>query len=253
MYTPRAEIATGAALLILPGGAYGGLSAHEARGYAEWLCANGITGIVLNYRLGTHGYRHPAMLDDARRGMRVVRANAAQWGLDPSRIGIIGSSAGGHLAATLLTRYDEGDPDAPDEIEHHSCRPDLAVLCYPVITMHEGTHAGSRANLLGDMPSTELLDELSCHQHVRVDTPPCFLWHTWEDTSVPLENSLLFASALRAQGVRFELHLYELGGHGMGLGDLPNLNRTEKHRWIDDCLAWLREHGYAADADAAFK
>jgi len=238
-FLPTPETATGAAFVICPGGGYGGLAGHEGAGYAEWLAKNGIAGIVLKYRLGSGGYRHPIMLNDAARAMRLARSKAAEWKIDPKRIGIMGSSAGGHLASTMLTHFDAGNPQATDPIEKESSRPDLGILCYAVITMGENTHGGSRKNLLGDNPDPALIELLSNEKHVTAETPSCFIWHTYDDTAVKVENSIDFASALRTKGVPFELHVYEKGAHGIGLG------KTEPHRWANDCLAWLKERGFA--------
>lgn len=236
--------ASGAAMVIFPGGGYGGLAKHEGEGYARWLASQGVASFVVKYRLGSKGYRHPAMLNDAARAVRLVRARAAEWKVDPARVGVMGSSAGGHLASTLLTHFDAGRPGDPDEIERQSSRPDLGVLCYAVITMGQYTHNGSRKNLLGDNPSPELLENLSNEKQVTADTPPCFVWHTWEDKGVPIENSMLFASALRAKGVRFELHIYEKGGHGIGLGQR---NGVAPHSWAGDLTQWLIERGFVRE------
>ncbi len=230
--------ATGAAIVICPGGGYAMLAAHEGKDYAEWLNQHGVAGFVLKYRLGSSGYRHPRMLEDAARAVRAVRARAAEWKVDPRRVGIMGSSAGGHLASTLLTHFDAGQPDAADPIERQSSRPDLGILCYPVISMGYQTHGGSRRNLLGDSPSADLIRSLSNELMVTSETPPCLLFHTWEDTSVRVENSLDFANALRRAGVRFDLHIYEKGAHGMGLG------KTARHPWTLDCIYWLKERGF---------
>ena len=237
-------MATGAAMVICPGGGYGRLADHEGAGYARWLNDAGITAFVLKYRLGSAGYRHPVMLQDAARAVRLVRARAAGWGVDARRVGIIGSSAGGHLASTLLTHFDAGQPDSSDPTERQSSRPDLGVLCYPVITMGEHTHQGSKKNLLGTNAPPELVQLLSNELQVTGDTPPCFLWHTVEDKAVPVENSLQFAGALRRQGVKFELHLYQKGGHGLGLGS-RDWNPAEWHPWAAECRRWLREQGFA--------
>ena len=233
------SIATGASIVICPGGGYGGLAGHEGQGYAKWFATNGVTAFVLKYRLGTGGYHHPAMLQDAARALRTVRANAAKWNLDPQRIGVIGSSAGGHLASTLVTHYDAGKPDAADPVERVSSRPDIGILCYAVITMGTNTHGGSRENLLGKNPSPELVDLLSNEKQVTQDTPPCFIWHTWEDTCVKVENSLDFARALREKNVPFDLHIYQKGAHGMGLG-LSDPKTGAYHPWAADCIYWLR-------------
>ena len=238
------EKATGAAVVICPGGGYGGLANHEGEPYARWLNEMGLAGFVLKYRLGPSGYRHPAMLQDAARAVRTVRARAAQWKLDPTRVGIIGCSAGGHLASTLLTHFDAGNPGADDVVERQSSRPDLGILCYAVITMGELTHKGSRYNLLGPDPSPEQIRELSNELHVTKETPPCFIWHTFEDRAVPVENSLLFAEALRKAGVRFDLHVYEKGGHGLGLGAVQG-DPVHRHPWTADCAFWLKARGFA--------
>ncbi|MEO6036278.1 MAG: alpha/beta hydrolase [Verrucomicrobiota bacterium] len=246
-YLPTPESATGAAMVICPGGGYGGLAAHEGEAYALFLKDHGIAGFVLKYRLGSSGYRHPAMLQDVSRAIRTVRAKADEWRLDPKRIGVMGSSAGGHLASTVLTHFDSGKADAEDPIDRQSSRPDLGVLCYPVISMGEKGHAGSRKNLLGDNPSADLIKDLSNELQVTKETPPCFLFHTVEDSGVPVENSLIFASALRAAGVPFDLHIYEKGPHGMGLGfKVYSPYEPDKlHPWTRDCIFWLKEHKFA--------
>jgi acetyl esterase/lipase len=246
-FFPGVEKATGSALVICPGGGYGALAPHEGREYARWLNEHGIAGFVLKYRLGSDGYRHPAMLQDAARAIRLVRANAAGWNLDPHRIGIIGSSAGGHLASTLLTHFDAGTPAAADPVERVSSRPDLGILCYAVIRMGGFTHQGSRNNLLGTNPPPDLVQELSNELHVTKDTPPCFIWGTDEDAAVPIENSLHFADALRKAGVPFDLHIYQKGGHGMGLGvrQYNPDDRAKLHPWTGDCIFWLKEQGFA--------
>lgn len=229
-------------MVICPGGGYGGLAPHEGHDYALWLNQHGVSAFVLKYRLGSAGYRHPRMLEDAARAVRLVRAQAAQWSIDKKRVGIMGSSAGGHLASTLLTHFDAGQPDAADPIERESSRPDLGILCYPVITMGRFTHAGSKRNLLGENPAPELVELLSNELQVTAQTPPTFLWHTVEDGGVPVENSLEFAAACRKAGVPFALHLFERGRHGLGLADKPPFNHP--HPWATACVFWLREHGF---------
>jgi acetyl esterase/lipase len=214
---------------------------------ARWLNAAGIAGFVLKYRLGSSGYRHPAMLHDAARAVRTVRARAAEWDVDPRRVGIMGSSAGGHLASTLMTHFDDGAPAATDPVERQSSRPDLGILCYAVITTGEHGHAGSKENLLGPDPAPALAREVSNELQVTPRTPPAFVWHTLEDPGVPMENSVLFAQALRAAGVPFELHIYERGAHGIGLGT-HDYEPERFHHWTRDCLAWLRSHGWGEDA-----
>jgi acetyl esterase/lipase len=249
-FFPAANKGSGAAMVICPGGGYAGLANHEGEHYARFLNEQGIAGFVLKYRLGSAGYHHPAMLEDAARAVRTVRAKAADWKLDRKRIGIMGSSAGGHLASTLLTHFDSGKADAADPIDKESSRPDLGILCYPVITMTamEFAHKGSITNLLGKNPSPELMKELSNELHVTKETPPCFLWHTDEDKGVLVENSLLFAQALRRAGVPFDLHIYEHGPHGMGLGS-REYDPAKWHPWTRDCVFWLKAHGFAKSSE----
>jgi len=241
-YLPDPTNATGAALVICPGGAYTHLAPHEGNDYALWLNQHGVTCFVLKYRLGSGGYHYPAMFEDVTRAVRLVRAKAAEWNIDPKRIGIMGSSAGGHLASTLVTHFDSGNPNATDPIERQSSRPDIGILCYPVITMGEYTHPGSRENLLGKNPSPKLVKLLSNELQVKTNTPPCFLWTTFEDRTVPMENTLMFAEALRKNHVPFDLHIYQKGGHGMGLKDKPPF--AHPHPWAADCLFWLKQQGF---------
>ena len=235
-YWPDPSVWTGAAMVICPGGGYVRLAPHEGRDYALWLNEYGMTAFVLKYRLGSAEYRHPAMLQDAARAVRLVRARAGEWNIDPTRVVIMGSSAGGHVASTLLTHFDSGSPKATDLVERQSSRPDLGVLCYAVITMGTNTHEGSRENLLGKNPSPDLVELLSNELQVTPKTPPCFIWATDEDSTVKMENSLEFAAALRRAGVPFDLHIYQCGRHGMGLAD--------GHPWTKDCLFWLKEQGF---------
>ncbi len=239
-FLPETSKRNGASMVVLPGGSYSGLAVHEGKGYAEWLASQGIAAYVLKYRLGSNGYRHPVMINDAARALRMVRAFAKRDGLDPARVGIIGSSAGGHLASTLLTHFDGGKSDSTDPFERESSRPDLGVLCYPVISLGEFAHAGSRKNLLGDNPAPELLQNLSNQFQVTKDTPPTFIWHTVADKTVPVENSLMFAAALRQAGVPFSLHIYETGAHGLGLGG----TRGQAPPWAAQLLYWLGERKF---------
>lgn len=240
-YLALKEKATGAAVVVCPGGGYQHLADHEGGPVAEWLNSIGITAFVLKYRLGPT-YHHPAMLQDAARGIRTVRARAKEWGVDPQRIGILGFSAGGHLAATAGTHFAPGQADAADPIERVSSRPDLMILIYPVITMREATHGGSRKNLLGEQPSPEMIALLSNEEQVTKETPPTFLVHTMTDAAVPVENSMMFAAALRKAGVPFEFHLYERGPHGFGLAPKDPILSS----WPGRCADWLRIHGFAA-------
>jgi acetyl esterase/lipase len=241
-YLPATGKATGAAIVVCPGGGYGGLASHEGQDYALFLNQHGITAFVLKYRLGSGGYRHPVMLNDAARAVRFVRAHAGEFKVDPKRVGIMGSSAGGHLASTLVTHFDSGKTDATDPVERQSSRPDLGILCYPVITMGEFTHEGSRNNLLGKPAPPELVKLLSNELQVTKETPPCFLWHTWEDTAVKVENSLEFAAALRRAGVPFDLHVYQKGRHGLGLADKEPF--ASPHPWANDLIFWLKAQGW---------
>jgi acetyl esterase/lipase len=246
-YSPPADTATGAAVIVCPGGSYGMLADHEGRDYALWLNDRGIAAFVLKYRLGTHGYRHPTMVTDAARAIRTVRHRAADWNLNPQRIGIMGSSAGGHLVSTAVTHFEAGKPDAPDAIDRVSSRPDLGILCYPVISMGPLAHEESRRNLLGSQPTAELVALLSSELQVKPSTPPCFIWHTQDDGAVKVENALAFASALQAQGVPFSLHIYPSGPHGLGLG-VTGYQRGDTrplHPWTGELYGWLRERRFA--------
>ena len=239
-FPPTAK-ATGSSVIVFPGGGYAMLAPHEGEGYAHWLAAQGIHAWVLQYRLGSHGYRHPAMLHDAARAVRTVRHLAPKQGVDSARIGVMGSSAGGHLVATILTHFDAGQPTATDPIDRQSSRPDLGILCYPVVTLKDpSAHVGSRENLLGTSPSPALVDALSAELNIRPDTPPAFIWHTVADNAVPVENALLFASALRRAGVPFAMSLYENGVHGLGLGT----PQQPAPPWTTDLLHWLRERKF---------
>jgi acetyl esterase/lipase len=236
-YLPDPASATGAAMVICPGGGYQGLAPHEGNDYALWLNQHGVAGFVLKYRLAP-AYHHPAMLQDAARALRLVRAKAADWKIDPKRVGIMGSSAGGHLASTLMTHFDSGNAQAEDAIERQSSRPDIGILCYAVITMGQYAHQGSKRNLLGPNAPPDLAQLLSNELQVTPNTPPCFIWTTFEDKTVPMENSMVFASALRKNNVPFALDIYQNGGHGLGLADKPPF--AHPHPWAADCLVWLK-------------
>lgn len=231
---PPTGPANGAAMLVLPGGGYGALAAHEGEAYCRWFAGLGYHAFELRYRLAPHGYRHPAMWMDAVRAMRTVRSLAVAEGFDARKTGIIGCSAGGHLAAHTTVKNDEGNPQSEDPVERFASRPALSILCYPVITMTTASaHSGSRGNLLGEDSSEALRAEVSPELHVSESTPPCFIWHTVEDPVVAVENSVDFAMALRRAGVRFELHLYEKGPHGIGLAN--------GHPWTVECARWMAE------------
>lgn len=235
------EIATGTAIVVAPGGGYGHLASdHEGKQIAEWCNANGISAFVLQYRIAPD-YHHPAPILDAQRAIRTVRARAVEWNIDPQKIGIIGFSAGGHLTSTAATQYDGGNATSSDPIEQVSCRPDFAILGYPVITMTDPhTHSGSRKNLLGENPSEEMIAKMSGEKNVTPDTPPCFLFHTTEDTVVVVENPIMFYLALRENKVPTEIHVYEKGRHGLGLAaDHPGMSA-----WPAQCITWLQGRGF---------
>jgi acetyl esterase/lipase len=242
-YLPGPTNATGAVMVICPGGAYTHLAPHEGNDYALWLNQHGVACFVLKYRLGSAGYRYPAEFQDVERAIRWVRAHVDDYKIDSKRIGIMGSSAGGHLASMAMTHFDSGDTNSADVIERQSSRPDIGILCYPVITMGEFAHQGSKNMLLGKNPPPELVQETSSELHVTTNTPPCFIWCTSEDKTVPPENTLMFAAALRKNHVPFDLHIYQKGGHGMGLGNHTNPN-APLHPWTGDCLFWLKAQGW---------
>jgi acetyl esterase/lipase len=239
---PNESVAVPTAVIVIPGGGYAHLAMdHEGAQIADWLNSLGITAFVLKYRMSSTGHRHPVPMLDGQRAIRTVRSRANEWNIDPNRIGIIGFSAGGHLASTLGTHFNDGMSKAEDRIDRVSSRPDFMILCYPVISMtSDFIHRGSRDNLLGPNPDKSLLEQLSNETQVTRDTPPTFLFHTTEDTAVPPENSLAFYSALRQAGVPAELHLYEHGPHGVGLArDIPGTNT-----WPDRARDWLKSHGW---------
>lgn len=241
LYLSTAAKSTGAAMIVCPGGGYAHLADHEGAPVAEWLNSLGIKAFVLKYRLGSSGYHHPAMLQDVRRAIRHVRSHASEWGIDSNRIGVLGFSAGGHLASSAGTHFDLGDPSGSDLVERVSSRPDLMVLIYPVITMGKLGHSGSRDNLLGKEPGGELVDLMSNEKQVTPQTPPAFLVHGENDGGVPVENSLLFADALRKAGVGFELHVFEKAPkHGFGLA----ASDAALSVWPKLCEQWLRKQGF---------
>ncbi|MDA0349585.1 MAG: alpha/beta hydrolase [Verrucomicrobia bacterium] len=223
IYLPVEKGRSDIGVIIFPGGGYRGLAEHEGAGYAHFFQSKGIAAFVVEYRLAPGGHKHPAMLEDALAAIQTVRSRAAEFGVDPIKVGVMGSSAGGHLAAHTVTAYGEYS---------EKLRPAFGVLCYPVVEM-DGvyTHKGSRQNLLGEAPSRELKRSVSPELKVTTKTPPCFIWHTVEDPVVPVENSLIFASALQAHGVPFELHVFPKGRHGLGM-------KTD-YGWEDSLVRWL--------------
>lgn len=233
-------------IVILPGGGYGGLAIdHEGHEIATWCNSVGIAAVIVDYRHRGKGYGHPAPLDDAQRAIRTVRARADQWGLDPEKVGVLGFSAGGHLASTTGVHFEEGNPNAADEVQRQSSRPDFLVLCYPVIAFgEEYTHQGSQRNLLGANASDELIRQFSSEKQVTSQTPPTFLWHTTEDQAVPPENSVQFYLALRRAGVPATLHIFETGRHGLGLA----IDHPSASHWPALCAAWLKEREILPEA-----
>jgi acetyl esterase/lipase len=247
VYPAPKDKACGTAVVVCPGGGYGALAVdHEGTQVARWLNSIGVTAFVLKYRLSP--YRHPAPMQDVQRAIQLVRANAEQHGVSAKRVGVMGFSAGGHLASTCATHFADAKPLAEDVVERVSSRPDFAVLAYPVITMSESWgHGGSKKNLLGDNPDPELTKLMSNDLQVSPQTPPTFLFHTSEDGSVPVENSLAYYAACRKHKVPAELHVYQFGPHGVGLapGD-PALNT-----WKDRLHDWLRNSGVLAEVTRA--
>lgn len=245
LYLPKrdSDAAPLSLIVVIPGGGYGGLAIdHEGYQIAQWCNEHGMGALICLYRHRGGGYGHPIPLQDAQRAIRLVRHNAKNWHIDPNHIGIIGFSAGGHLSSTVSTHFDSGNPKASDPVEKQSCRPDAAILCYPVIGMGKPyTHAGSQRNLLGDQPNTELLASLSNEDQVTPQTPPTFLLHTQEDNVVKVENSLAYYAALAKNGVPSALHVFPKGPHGIGLAKkLP-----ESSHWPNLCLEWLKGHGFS--------
>lgn len=240
-YLPSKIGANGAGVVILPGGGYGFVAIdHEGHDVAKWLNTFGVAAFVVDYRHRTKGYGHPAPLQDAQRAIRTVRSRAKEFGVDPNRVGVLGFSAGGHLASTALTHFDAGNSGASDLVMRESSRPDFGILCYPVIAFDEPfTHKGSQVNLLGEKATAEEIRGLSNEKQVTDKTPPTFLWHTAEDKPVPPQNSLVFFRALVEHGVPAELHVFEKGQHGIGLGaDIPGASD-----WTRRCEVWMKNRG----------
>ncbi len=241
---PSRGNATGQAVIVCPGGGYGGLAYDwEGTDIAGWLNSRGIAAVILRYRLPADGdvahQKWLCPLLDAQRAIRLTRAHAAEWTINPAKVGIMGFSAGGHLASTAGTHFDAGDMAAADPIDRFSSRPDFLILIYPVITMLEYTHAGSRENLLGKTPADVLVRRYSNELQVTAETPPTFLVHAGDDDAVPVQNSLLFYQALVAHKVSAELHVYPHGGHGFSLA----VGKDRLQDWPQLCARWLAELG----------
>lgn len=250
LYIAPPDKANGTAVVVCPGGGYGGLAMdHEGKQAAEFLNGLGVSAFVLKYRTANKerpGPLHPAPLTDAQRAIRLVRANAKAYGVDPNRVGIWGFSAGGHLASSAGTHFDKGDRDAADPIDRQVCRPDFLILSYPVISMENGvTHGGSRNNLLGANPDPKLIEQFSNEKQVTKDTPPTFIFHTSADAAVPPENAVRFYLACKKAGVPVELHIYEKGRHGVGLGRDTRWTGDEKSLagWPDRLVDWMKSRG----------
>ena len=248
VYQPQSAPKTGTAVVVCPGGGYGALAIdHEGQQVAKWFNSFGVTGVVLKYRLGPR-YRHPAPLQDVQRAIRYTRAHADELGIDAGRVGVMGFSAGGHLASTVSTHFDAGDESSSDPIEQQSCRPDFAILAYPVISLTaDFSHRGSARNLLGDDPDPELLESLSNETQVTAETPPTFLFHTGADKGVPVQNSLAYYGALVENGVAAELHVYQNGPHGVGLAPGDPVVST----WADRLKDWLQTNNFLSNAERA--
>ena len=238
---PEKDKANGAAVMICPGGGYGFVSMeHEGTKIADWLNSIGIAAFVLNYRQSGRGYGYPAPLQDAQRAMKVVRSRADEWNIDPQRIGIMGFSAGGHLASSIGTHFKNKYYDQQDDYDKADCRPDFMILVYPVITMEDSyTHKGSQMNLLGRNADPNMIEKYSNEKQVTSETPPTFLVHSSEDGTVPVENSVNFYLALRKAKVPAEMHIYRKGGHGTGIEKRNGVIST----WTDRCMQWMAVSG----------
>lgn len=246
--TPPASsaVAVPTAVIILPGGGYSGLAMdHEGSQIADWYNKMGVTAFILKYRMHGTGHMHPVPMMDGQRAIRTVRARAKEWNIDPKRIGVMGFSAGGHLASTLGTHFDAGDMKNDDPIDRVSCRPDFLILCYPVIsTTADYAHKGSVRNLLGPNPDPKVLENLSNDKQVTPETPPTFIFQTSEDKGVPAENCIAFYLALHKAGVPAEMHIFESGPHGVGLAK----DRGATSKWPELCQEWLKAHGWLKPA-----
>ncbi len=239
VYLPKIGVNTGAAVVICPGGGYG-MEAMDHEGYdmAEWLAQKGVAGIVLKYRL-PYGH-HEIPLKDVQRAMRLVRQKAAEWGINPAKIGVAGSSAGGHLASTAGTKFDTGNPAATDALGKLSCRPDFMLLLYPVITFNEEFgHMGSRTNLIGDGNKWELVERYSNELHVTAQTPPTFLILADDDGAVPPRNSIEFYLALKKYKIPAEMHIFKSGGHGFGM----KKTGLPVEQWPGLFIQWMKAQG----------
>jgi len=242
IFLPTREKATGTAVLICPGGGYAALAfGHEGNAISSWLNDNGIAGIILKYRLPSDLImkdKSIGPLQDAQEAMRIIRRNAVAWNIDPKKVGVIGFSAGGHLASTLSTHYADKVYDVADTI---SARPDFSLLIYPVITMDSSfTHAGSRKNLIGENPSDKAVKSFSNELQVNEKTPPAFMVHSADDQTVPVKNSIVYYEQLVKYKIPSELHIFQKGGHGYGLGG----SKDTQSAWPGLCINWLKASGF---------
>lgn len=230
-------------VIVLPGGGYEGLSRQEANPVAGWLNGLGISAFVLHYSVAP--VHHPKPYHDVRRAIQWVRAHAAEFNIDPKRIGVLGFSAGGHLAGSAATMWEDDSVAIGDELDSVSARPDLAVMCYPVVTANYGScHEGSVVNLMGANPSEETRAMFSLEDRVTSGTPPVFLWHTADDEAVPVDNSFRMAQALGKNSVEYELHIFPEGRHGMGLCSVGDRRDAYLAHWCELCAQWLLRQGF---------
>ena len=238
---PDADKSVGAAVVVCPGGGYGFLAMdHEGKQIAEWFNSFGVTAAILDYRHRNKGYGHPNPMLDVQRAIRIVRGNASEWKIDPAKIGVMGFSAGGHLASTAAVHFGE-HKNPIDDLDKISCRPDFAILCYPVILFDTAyTHRGSMQNLIGENAPPELIEYYSTEKQVSDKTPPTFLFSTDEDAGVPPENCVEFYLALRKHRIPAELHVYQKGAHGLGLAKGTAGTET----WPELCRIWLKNNGF---------
>ncbi len=247
VYPAPADKNTGTAVVVCPGGSYYGISfINEGIKVAEWLNCLGISAFVLHYRLPDDAImknKSIAPLQDGQQAMRIVRSHAKEWGIDPEKIGIMGFSAGGHLASTVSTHFNEKVYETKDTT---SARPDFSLLIYPVISMDSTiTHWGSRENLLGSSPTPESVKHFSNELQVNSETPPAFMVHSMDDGAVPVENSIEYALALKKYKINCELHIYQAGGHGYGLSQWGGTQSA----WPESCRKWLETNGYLGDTN----
>lgn len=232
------SVGSDGAVIIFPGGGYAVRAPHEGETIAKFFNSKGITAFVVQYRVAP--YSHPSPLSDAMRAVRYVRANAEKYKINKNKIAVMGFSAGGHLAGSVSVHYDKYVYDATDAIDNESARPDASILCYPVLDMLNYRHDGSKNNLLGARPKCAELEYMSLYKQVTDDTPPAFLWHTTTDSLVPVENPLMYASALAAHNIEFEMHIYPDGPHGMGLAE----DNAHVGQWKDSLIIWLESLGW---------